>query len=135
MADCTNLGSGTVPEAFYTSLMSSFARLCHLTPVQGQLYKTTLKIAGVKVTSVPDLVLEKNEDITSHSVSSIVKKESATTKTEKRKEIDNDQKANIQHWLSDKVLGRHGGELLLAWNSMETEFVPGMITIGTKVEK
>ncbi|XP_076109059.1 uncharacterized protein LOC143077057 [Mytilus galloprovincialis] len=106
----------------------------------GQLYKTTLQIAGVEVTSVPDLVLEKNEDITSHSVSSIVtteevKKESATTKTEKRKEIDNDQKANIQHWLSDKVLGRHGGELLLAWNSMETEFVPGMITIGTKVEK
>ncbi|XP_063396128.1 uncharacterized protein LOC134680819 isoform X2 [Mytilus trossulus] len=123
MADCNNLGHGPVPEAFYTS---------------GQLYKTTIKIAGVKVTSVPDLVLEKNEDITSHSVSSTVtiaevKKASINANKEERKEVDQDQKANIQHWLSDEVLGRHGGELLLAWNSMETGFVPGMIIIGTKI--
>ncbi|CAC5367813.1 unnamed protein product [Mytilus coruscus] len=138
MADYNNLGRGTVPVAFYTSLMSSFARLCHLTPVPGQLYETTLQIAGLKVTSTPDLVLEKNEDITSHSVSSIVtieevKKASVTAKTEEREGNEEDEKANIQHWLSDKVLGQHGGELLLAWNFLETEFVPGMISVGTKI--
>ncbi|CAC5418047.1 unnamed protein product [Mytilus coruscus] len=105
------------PEAFYTLLMSSFARLCHLTPVPGQLYETTLQIAGVKVTSTPDLVLEKNEDITFHSVSSIVtieevKKASVTAKTVEREGNEDNEKADIQHWL---------------------KFVPGMISVGTKI--
>ncbi|VDI79673.1 Hypothetical predicted protein, partial [Mytilus galloprovincialis] len=71
----------------------------------GHLYETTLQLAGVEVTSVPDLVLEKNEDITSHSVSSIVtieevKKASVIAKTEERKEIDNDQKQKKHPTLS-----------------------------------
>ncbi|XP_071149444.1 uncharacterized protein [Mytilus edulis] len=136
MADY-NLGKETVPESFYTSLTSSFARICQLTPVPGLLYKTKLQIDTVEVTSIPDLVLEKKKNITSASsvVSIIEVKKAVITKAEENKEDKDDKKskADIQHWLSEKVLGQHGGELLLAWNSVETEYVPGMIAVGTKI--
>ncbi|XP_063448123.1 uncharacterized protein LOC134727673 [Mytilus trossulus] len=61
-------------------------------------------------------------------------KKAVITEAEENKEDEDGKKskAHIQHWLSEKVLGQHGGELLLAWNSLETEYVPGMIAVGTK---